>query len=221
MTLILSHVTLTPPGAEKPLIRDLSLKVPPGRIVTIMGASGIGKSTLLDFVGGHLGHGFHAGGTVMLDGRDVTRLPAEARRIGLLFQDAMLFPHLSVGDNLAFGLPAGLRGAANRRAAVWAALDQAGLAGFADRDPATLSGGQRARVALMRTLLAEPCALLLDEPFSKLDPSLRDEVRGFVFIHAKARAIPVLMVTHDAGDAAAAGGPVITLDAPQPHPRAD
>ena len=91
------------------------------------------------------------------------------------------------------------------------ALDQAGLPGFAERDPATLSGGQRARVALMRTLLAEPCALLLDEPFAKLDPALRQDVRGFVFDHVRDRDIPVLMVTHDAADAEAAGGPVVRL----------
>jgi putative thiamine transport system ATP-binding protein len=176
-----------------------------------MGPSGIGKSTLLDAVGGHLAHGFVASGQITLNGRDMLRLPAEARRIGILFQDALMFPHLSVGDNLAFGLAQRLRGRAARQAAVAEALAQAGLAGFADRDPATLSGGQRARAALMRALLAEPLALLLDEPFSKLDTSLRAEIRRFVFDHVRARAIPVLMVTHDAGDAEAAAGPVVGL----------
>lgn len=194
-----------------PLFPSLSLTVAPGSVTTIVGPSGIGKSTLMEFIGGHLPRGFRAAGTVILDGRDVTRLPAEARRIGILFQDAALFPHLSVGDNLAFGLAAHVRGHAARAAAVANALDQAGLPGFAARDPATLSGGQRARVALMRTLLAEPCALLLDEPFAKLDPALRQDVRGFVFDHVRDRDIPVLMVTHDAADAEAAGGPVVSL----------
>lgn len=95
-----------------------------------------------------------------------------------MFQDALLFPHLSVGDNLAFGLAADIRGRAARRAAVEAALSRAGLAGFRDRDPATLSGGQRARAALMRALLARPRALLLDEPFSRLDADLRAGIRA-------------------------------------------
>jgi putative thiamine transport system ATP-binding protein len=175
-----------------------------------MGPSGIGKSTLLDAIGGHLVYGFAVSGRVELAGRDMLALPTEARRIGVLFQDAMLFPHLSVGDNLAFGLARGVRGAA-RRAAVEEALEQAGLAGFAGRDPATLSGGQRARAALMRALLAEPLALLLDEPFSRLDTELRAEIRAFVFDHLRARAIPALMVTHDASDAEAAGGVVVQL----------
>jgi len=90
-------------------------------------------------------------------------------------------------------------------------LDEAGLADMADRDPATLSGGQRTRVALMRTLLSEPRALLLDEPFSKLDAELRDRIRAFVFEHARANGIPTLLVTHDPDDAAAASGETIEL----------
>jgi putative thiamine transport system ATP-binding protein len=204
-------VTIRAEGAAQPLFAPLTLTVPPSTITTVVGPSGIGKSTLMDFIGGHLARGFHASGTVILDGHDVTHLPAEARRIGIMFQDAALFPHLSVGDNLAFGLAPHIRGRAARRAAIEAALEQAGLAGFADRDPATLSGGQRARAALMRTLLAEPCALLLDEPFSKLDPDLRADLRRFVFDHIRDRDIPVLMVTHDNEDAAAANGPVVSL----------
>jgi putative thiamine transport system ATP-binding protein len=177
----------------------------------VMGPSGVGKSTLLDAIGGHLAHGFSCTGRVLVMGRDVTALPAEARRIGVMFQDALLFPHLSLGDNLAFGLPATLRGRAERRAAVEAALAQAGLEGLYARDPATLSGGQKARAALMRALLAEPQALLLDEPFSKLDAGLRAEMRSFVFGHVQARGIATLIVTHDPADAGAAGGVVVEL----------
>ena len=103
---------------------------------------------------------------------------------------------------------AGRRGAE----AVARALDQAGLSGMESRDPATLSGGQRARAALMRTLLAEPLALLLDEPFSKLDAALRAEMRSFTFAHIRERGIPALMVTHDPQDAEAAEGPMIQLE---------
>jgi putative thiamine transport system ATP-binding protein len=211
MTLDLRHVTLAVPGAPARLVSDLSLTITPGQVVTLMGPSGIGKSTLLDFIGGHLGTGIIGMGEVWLNGREVSHHPAEARRIGILFQDAMLFPHLSVADNLAFGLSPTIRGRALRRQSVVRALADAGLPGLGDRDPATLSGGQRARIALMRALLADPLAILLDEPFSRLDAALRDDMRAFVFGHIRARNIPALLVTHDPGDAAVAAGPLRQL----------
>ena len=210
MTLQIETLSLRYPG-QPALFAPLTLTIAPGQVATVMGPSGVGKSTLLDAIGGHLGPDVTVSGRVVLNGRDVTRLAPEARRIGLLFQDALLFAHLSVGDNLAFGLSASVRGGALRRARVQEALEQAGLDGMADRDPATLSGGQRARAALMRTLLADPLALLLDEPFSRLDAALRADMRDFTFAHIRSRAIPTLMVTHDAEDASAAAGPLITL----------
>jgi putative thiamine transport system ATP-binding protein len=195
----------------RPLIGALDLVVAPGGAATIMGPSGCGKSTLLAFIAGTLDPVFEAAGAVSVDGDDLLSLPPERRRVGILFQDDLLFPHLSVGDNLAFALPPAVRGRAQRHAAVAQALAEADLAGFAHRDPATLSGGQRARVAVMRTLLAAPRALLLDEPFNKLDRQLRQDFRRFVFDHARERALPVLLVTHDAADAEAAAGPVIEL----------
>ncbi|MFV0493242.1 MAG: ATP-binding cassette domain-containing protein [Pseudorhodobacter sp.] len=208
MSLDLIDILVGPPGA--PLLAPLTFSIPAGEVAAIMGPSGIGKSTLLDAIGGHLAHGFEMSGTVRINGREVQDLPPEARRIGLLFQDAMLFPHLSVGQNLAFGLHPDLRGSA-RKVAVEEALAQAGLDGFADRDPATLSGGQRARAALMRAILARPEALLLDEPFSRLDAGLRAEIRDFVFGHLRAAGIPALLVTHDEADARAAGGAILRL----------
>ncbi|APX23795.1 MULTISPECIES: ATP-binding cassette domain-containing protein [Salipiger] len=194
----------------------LNEAVGPGEVLTVMGPSGSGKSTLLAAITGTLAPAFALSGRVLLDGRDITALPPESRRTGILFQDELLFPHLSVGGNLAFGLPRAVRGRAARRARVEEALAEVGLAGFAGRDPATLSGGQKARVALMRTLLAAPRALLLDEPFSRLDAHLRDQVRRLVFDRARADRLPVLLVTHDAEDAAAAGGRVIRLDPEAP-----
>lgn len=189
---------------------SLSHDIAPGAVLTVMGPSGVGKSTLLAFVTGTLPTDFSAKGTVVLDGHDITHLPAHKRHVGILFQDDLLFPHLSVGANLAFGLASGGTKFA-RREKVAQALAEVDLAGFEDRDPATLSGGQKARVALMRMLLSEPCALLLDEPFSRLDAALRAQVRELVFARAKARSLPVLLVTHDAEDAQAAGGDIITL----------
>ncbi|WP_342077632.1 ATP-binding cassette domain-containing protein [Yoonia sp. SS1-5] len=182
----------------------------PGEVLTIMGPSGVGKSTLLAFITGTLAPDFTATGEVWLDGQNITHARPHQRRVGILFQDDLLFPHLSVGANLGFGLQPGGSHAA-RQAKIAEALDEVSLAGFADRDPATLSGGQKARVALMRMLLSEPCGLLLDEPFSRLDAALRAQVRDMVFDRARARALPVLMVTHDADDARAAGGTIITL----------
>ncbi|MDR5865536.1 ATP-binding cassette domain-containing protein [Halomonas koreensis] len=194
---------------DRPLVR-VDARIAPGEVLTLMGPSGVGKSTLLAQVAGFLAPAFTATGRVRLGDEDLTTRPPERRRLGLLFQDPLLFPHLSVGGNLAFGLPPG-GGRRARRRRVEAALADIGLAGFADRDPATLSGGQQARVALMRVLLAEPRAMLLDEPFSKLDAALRDEMRRLVFARVHDRGLPTLMVTHDRQDAEAAGGRIIEL----------
>jgi putative thiamine transport system ATP-binding protein len=192
------------------LLLRVDLTAHPGEIVTVIGPSGCGKSTLLRHIAGVLPPAFRAEGRMLLDGRPLDSVAPEDRRIGLLFQDDLLFPHLSVGGNLLFALRGG-GGRAARRARAEAALAEAGLAGFFDRDPATLSGGQRARVALLRVLMAEPRALLLDEPFSKLDPALRRQIRNLVFEGARRLALPALLVTHDAEDAREAAGPVIDL----------
>ena len=191
------------------LIQPLSLTVEPGETVTLMGGSGSGKSTLLSFIAGDLDPPFAATGRVNLDGVALDGLPPEARHIGRLFQDDLLFPHLTVAENLLFGMPRGPR--AERLAKVDAALAEAELPGFGDRPPHTLSGGQRARVALMRALVAEPRAMLLDEPFNKLDATLRQAMRSFVFEHIAVRRIPCLMVTHDAADVPP-GGRVLRLE---------
>ena len=162
----IKNLTIT--QGSQTLIANLNLLVDGGDVATVTGASGSGKSTLLNWLVGDLDPAFEASGELWLDGQRRDGLPVEARGIGILFQDDLLFPHLSVGQNLAFALPGVVRGTVERRARVEQTLRDIGLDGFHDRDPATLSGGQRARVSLMRALLAEPCALLLDEPFSRL-----------------------------------------------------
>jgi len=188
-------------------VRDLRLHIAPGAIHTLMGASGSGKSSVLAAIAGllplqpmHTAEGLGGDWTVSLHGQCLDRLPTERRGIGLLFQDDLLFAHMTVAENLRFAVPAGPE--AQRSAAVRDALQEAGLDGLGDRDPASLSGGQRARVALMRALLAKPRALLLDEPFSRLDTALRRQFRERVFAHIRARDIPALLVTHDLDDVA-------------------
>jgi putative thiamine transport system ATP-binding protein len=183
--------------------------IAPGEVLTVMGPSGSGKSTLLAYIAGFLAPAFRASGDVRLGEQSLLRLPAEARGMGLLFQDPLLFPHLSVGGNLRFGLPHNIR---NKQQVIAEALVQIGMKGFEHRDPATLSGGQKARVALMRLLLSQPQTVLLDEPFSKLDTALRQEMRDLVFGQLREARLPTLLVTHDHADAQAAGGPVIELD---------
>lgn len=184
--------------------------IAPGSVLTIMGPSGSGKSTLLSAISGTLDPVFAMRGRIILSGRDVTDLPTEQRQIGVMFQDPLLFPHLSVAQNLAFGLaPGGRR--RDRRLAVERALKAIELDGFGRRDPAALSGGQAIRVALMRTMLSAPRALLLDEPFSKLDSDLRARVRAMVFDQLRQRGIPAVLVTHDPEDARAAGGDILRI----------
>jgi len=186
--------------AGQALISELNLSVAPGEVFTLMGASGSGKSTLLNWIVGALDPVFSVQGELWLNGVRRDTLPIEARRIGILFQDDLLFPHLSVGQNLAFALPARIQGRAERRRVIESVLADVGLSGFHDRNPGTLSGGQKARISVLRALLAEPEALLLDEPFSKLDAVLRGQFRAFVYDRISQLGIPTLLVTHDPAD---------------------
>ncbi|WP_336752681.1 ATP-binding cassette domain-containing protein [Aeromonas hydrophila] len=189
---------------EENLLLSLpALQVAPGEVLTLMGPSGCGKSSLLAALAGVL----PARGTIRLEGdvtlgaRRLTQLPPQARRIGMLFQDDLLFDHLTVAENLMFGMPASVKGHGARREKAVTALAQVDLTSQVDKLPGALSGGQKARVSLLRALLAEPEALLLDEPFSRLDKPLRAAFRELVFAQIKALAIPAMLVTHDADDA--------------------
>jgi putative thiamine transport system ATP-binding protein len=207
MTLFLENVEVTQHGQR--LFRPVTLSILGGQVVTIMGPSGCGKSTLLSAITGNLAPVFSLTGEIFLNDLRLNSLAIEARRVGILFQDDLLFPHLNVFGNLAFGLPQGT-GREQSKHLICSALQSAGLDGFDQRDVATLSGGQKARISLLRCLLSKPQALLLDEPFSKLDRGLRQSFRDFVFGQIIEMNIPALLVTHDPEDCAA--GVQLNLD---------
>lgn len=182
------------------LIHGLDRTIAAGEILTLMGPSGSGKSSLLAYIAGVLAPEIQSSGEIRLGGTLLNGLPTAERSVGILFQDPLLFPHMSVGENLAFSLPSTLRGSARQRA-VDEALERADLSGYANRDPTTLSGGQQSRVSLMRTLLAKPRALLLDEPYSRLDQALRQHFRDHIQTLVRDAGLPTVLVTHDPQDA--------------------
>lgn len=194
---------------EDKLLLQLDEQIEGGDILTIMGPSGSGKSSLLNWMTGTLPSGLSATGEVWLHGQNISHLPAHLRHIGVLYQDALLFSHLSVAGNIAFAMPKGDK--KQRFEKIAEALEQVGLAGMETRHPDSLSGGQQARVALLRTLLSQPKAILLDEPFSKLDSQLRAETQQLVFSQIRQHKLPTIMVTHDHSDAEAANGKIVHL----------
>ena len=196
-------------GYDAPLVRGLNFTIEAGTIRLLHGPSGCGKSTLLAILSGTADKMLKWEGHITLNGFEIGQLPAAQRGVGLMFQDPLLFPHMTVGDNLAFGLTAARSARAERRQAVLDALHECGLDGFAERDPASLSGGQKARAALMRALLAAPKMLLLDEAFSNLDPELRQTFGNFVASQVATRQIPALLVSHNAGDKSLTSGAII------------
>jgi putative thiamine transport system ATP-binding protein len=198
MSLHIHIARLATPSAT--LVQNLQLQIAPGCVHTLMGESGSGKSSVLAAVCGTLDEGLQCEAEFMLNGQRIDTLPTQARKVGILFQEDLLFAHMTVRENLLFAVPAGPQPA--REAQVLQALADVEMAPALHADPATLSGGQRARVALARALLAQPQALLLDEPFSKLDAALRGRMRALVFSLVRSRQIPALLVTHDAADVA-------------------
>ncbi|GAA1683636.1 ABC transporter ATP-binding protein [Microbacterium lacus] len=197
--LVLDHLSKRFPGARSAALDALSLTVAARTCTAVLGPSGSGKSTLLRVIAGLE---TPDAGTVRIGGRDVGPIVAERRGVGMVFQRSLLFPHLTVRDNIAFAdRVAGMsRTAARTRAEEYLAMVQ--LAGYGDRRVGELSGGQEQRVAIARALAAEPAVLLLDEPFSALDPALRTDMHDLLATIRRAVSPTIVLVTHDRDEAA-------------------
>lgn len=210
MSLLIQQLSISYSNADslssdkQPLIRYLDLHILNGEITTLMGPSGCGKSTLLNVIAGHFNQDLSYDGKVILDDEEIQTKDPHERSVGILFQDDLLFPHLNIWENIAFALPNKIR-KKERKPEALAILDRVGLANLANAMPHQISGGQRARISLLRMLSAQPKAVLLDEPFSKLDPELRINFKTWVFEQLFKANIPTLMVTHDKDDAPTGG----------------
>ena len=195
---ILDKIQKVYPGGDLAAVDDFSLEIPSGQLVAFLGPSGCGKTTTLKMIAGLIPP---TGGRIMFDGEDVLPIPAEKRGAVMVFQNYLLFPYMSVGDNVGFGLK--MRGVKkrviNERVAEMLALVK--LPDIAKRRPSQLSGGQQQRVALARALITEPRVLLLDEPLSNLDAHLRDEMRDLILSIQRELAVTTVFVTHDQEEA--------------------
>ena len=192
------------------VVQGVSLSVPRGSMIVLLGPSGCGKTTTLRMVAG-LERPDR--GRVLVDGRDVTRLPPYERRMGVVFQSYALFPHLTVASNVAFGLRMRRVPGSERARRAAAALEMVGLSAHAGKRPRQLSGGQQQRVALARALAIEPDVLLLDEPLSALDAKLREELRVEMRILQRRVGATAVFVTHDQAEALAMADLVVVMQA--------
>lgn len=189
-------------------VRDVSLEIQRGEFIAIVGPSGCGKTTLLRLIAG-----FEKpdSGTFSLDGRDVTPLPPQSRHIGMVFQNYALFPHMTVRQNIEFGLKAQHRPAEEIRVRTAKAAEQVRLSHKLDVSVPYLSGGEQQRVALARAIVTEPALLLLDEPLSNLDPVLRDEMRSEIARVQRATGLTTIHVTHDQAEAMALADRIVVM----------
>ena len=189
-------------------VPNLSLDVVEGELIALLGPSGCGKTTTMRAIAGLLAP---TSGTIEIDGRDVTRVAANKRGIGLVFQSYALFPHLSAFENVAFGLRLQKMSDAEVRARTQAGIETVGLTGFETRKPSEMSGGQQQRLALARSLVMEPKVLLLDEPLSNLDAQLRLEMRSELQRVQKATGVTMVFVTHDQSEALALADRIVLM----------
>ena len=192
------------------VLKDISVSVAPGEFFALLGPSGSGKSTLLRLIAGF---NQHQSGEVLIGGKDVTGTPPWKRNVGMVFQNYALWPHMTVAQNVAFGLEERKLARAQIRDKVQAALDLVGLADYAARRPGQLSGGQQQRVAIARTLAIEPQVLLLDEPLSNLDARLRVQTRQELVKLQRRLGITTIFVTHDQIEALTTCHRVAVMDA--------
>lgn len=199
-TLSLTGLTKAFPGTAGAAVRDLSFVVESGSLTALLGPSGAGKTTTMKLIAGLLAPD---AGEITLDGAPITRLPPERREVAMVFQAPLLFPHLTVAQNVGFGLRMRGQTAADSASAVAEMLDRVRLTGLGDRRPSQLSGGQQQRAALARALILRPRVLLLDEPLSNLDPALRDEMRGLIRSLQRETGTTTLVITHDQAEAVA------------------
>ncbi|MDO5758730.1 MAG: ABC transporter ATP-binding protein [Rhodobacterales bacterium] len=201
-------------GSQAPILREISLTVDNGEFLALLGPSGSGKTTLLSVISGLVQPDE---GRLFLDGEDITDLPAGRRRFGTVFQSYALFRHMTVAENVGFGLriaPHGTRPSRGERAArVAQLLEAVGLADLGDRYPAQLSGGQQQRVAMARALAIKPRLLLLDEPFSALDAQVRLSLRAMVRDLPRKLGVTAILVTHDQAEAFAIADRVAVMNA--------
>ena len=181
---------------EKPFIKNLNLKIKNGNILCVFGKSGVGKSSLINVIAGTTENNLLFEGKIVLNGKILNNIPIENRKVGLLLQDGALFPHLTVEQNIYFGMNKKLK-SKEKLFLINENLKKANMEGFQNRYPHTLSGGQKSRIACLRAILSEPKVLLLDEPFSSLDPEHRNTFRNFVVSKIKESQIPCLLVSHD------------------------
>jgi iron(III) transport system ATP-binding protein len=196
-------------GANQ-VLQDITLAIEPGEFFALLGPSGSGKSTLLRLIAGF---NRHNRGRLLVDGRDITGVPPHARNIGMVFQSYALWPHMTVYDNVAFGLVERHVARADVKRRVGEALALVGLADYAQRRPNQLSGGQQQRVALARTIVIEPQVLLLDEPLSNLDKKLREQMRLELKRLQRKLGITTIFVTHDQEEAMTTADRMAVLDA--------
>ena len=191
------------------VLKDVSLDIKPGEFFALLGPSGSGKSTLLRLIAGF---NRHQQGEVLIDGQDVSPLPPWRRNIGMVFQNYALWPHMTVWDNVAFGLVERKVDKATIKTKAGAALELVGLSAYADRRPNQLSGGQQQRVALARTIVIEPQVLLLDEPLSNLDKTLRVQMRQELLAMQRRLGLTTIFVTHDQEEAMTTADRMAVLD---------
>ncbi|AZB57675.1 ABC transporter ATP-binding protein [Cereibacter sphaeroides] len=191
------------------ILKDIDLDIAQGEFISLLGPSGCGKTTTLRCIAG-----FEAvsGGSIAFGGRDMTRAMPEQRDLGMVFQSYALFPHMTVAENLSFGLEVRKIAPADRERRIAQTLEMVRLTGYEKRFPRELSGGQQQRVALARALVIEPAVLLLDEPLANLDASLRDDMRFFIRDLQQRVGITTIYVTHDQGEALVMSDRIVVMN---------